>query len=266
VANNRIGLNLITLRDGEDADELLANLDRVRGAGFQSVGPWRSTLEQWVASGRSISHLAHEIAERGLKVDEICYVMALDEDGKVADRRRIFEWARELGAGAVISIYDSPANPPEKVRQDWAQFVATVEDIGVDAAFEFVGMWPQYNSPLEAYQVIRDLPPVATMVFDTFHFWRGGCDVSQIKKVPPERISLVHLNDVKDVRREGAVDADRTYPGEGIMPLPQIVGALLANGFAGPMSVEIFGEVQQQKPDKVAQRACKTARKVLEAL
>jgi sugar phosphate isomerase/epimerase len=252
MAANRIGLNLVTLKDGEDADQLLAHLDRAQAAGFQSVGPWRSTLEQWVEAGRSVSDLAREIADRGLAVDEICYAYGVDADGNVCDQHRVFEWARELGSKSVISIYGPAQGPLEKVREVWAEFIGTIEDFGVDAAFEFIGKWHQYNSPLATYEVIRDMPPAATMVFDTFHFWRGGCDLSQIAQIPPERISLVHLNDVNEVPRDEAVDTDRTYPGEGVMPLEEILGGLIRNGFQGPFSVEIFGECQQQDPDQVA--------------
>jgi len=225
---------------------------------------WVSNIELWLRSQRSPAELAEELAGRNLEVHEICFAQVLKQDGTLADARRVFEWAKELGAPAVISLYFRPDNPLQKARDDWAAFVRSVEDIGVAAAFEFIGMWPNYNSPLSAWQVIRDGPALGRMVFDTFHFWRGGCDLSQIEKVPGERISLVHLNDVKDVPRDRAVDADRTYPGEGIMPLGQIVGGLVRGGFRGPFSVEIFGEVQEQEPG-VCKRAYRAARNVVGA-
>jgi 4-hydroxyphenylpyruvate dioxygenase len=261
-----IGLNLVTLKDGQEARLLPENLDRVRGAGFQGVGLWVPTIEEWLRAGRSLAEMREEINCRGLGVDEICAVSVLDQSGKVADRRRIFEWARELGCGRIVSIYGNPNNPLEKAREDWAAFVAQVEDTGVSPAFEFIGPWPRYHSPLEAWQVIQAGPELGSMVFDTFHFWRGGCDLEQLGKVPGERISLVHLNDVKEVAREKAVDQDRTYPGEGGIPLKQVLRGLLDSGFRGPFSVEIFGEVQQQDPDEVCAHAYRCAANVLEGL
>jgi len=165
-----IGLNLVTLKDGQEARLLPENLDRVRGAGFQGVGLWVPTIEEWLRAGRSLAEMREEINCRGLGVDEICAVSVLDQSGKVADRRRIFEWARELGCGRIVSIYGNPNNPLEKAREDWAAFVAQVEDTGVSPAFEFIGPWPRYHSPLEAWQVIQAGPELGSMVFDTFSY------------------------------------------------------------------------------------------------
>ena len=260
-----VGLNLVTLKNGLDGARLEENLDRVSRAGFQGVGLWVPTIEQWLASGRTVGQLGQEVKDRRLAVDELCFVSVLDEAGQVADRRRVFQWAQELGCGTVISIYGNPEASLEKVRADWAAFVEKVQDTGVSPAFEFIGSWPRYNSPLGAWQVIQAGPDLGSMVFDTFHFWRGGGDLDQIGAFPAERISLVHLNDAKDVPRGKVADADRTYPGEGVMPLKEILGSLVESGFVGPFSVEIFGEAQQQDPDEVAVHAYQATRKMLEA-
>lgn len=266
MARHRIGLNLVTLRGGQDAAGLEDNLDRLRRAGFDGVGLWVRTVEQWLDSGRTIAQLGRAIGDRGLEVHELCFVGVLDDSGDVADRSREFGWAAELGAGAVISIYGRPDSPLAKARDDWAAFVAKVAGAGVPAAFEFIGPWPRYNSPLSAWEVVGAGPELGTIVFDTFHFWRGGCDLGQLEQVPARRVSLVHLNDANDVPREKAVDADRTFPGEGVLPLGAMLGGLLAGGFTGPFSVEIFGRAQEQDPEAVAARAHETAAAVLGSL
>ena len=266
MAENRIGMNLVTVKNGQDAGVLLENLDRLSQAGFQSVGIWVSTVAQWKESGRSVSDLAKEIEDRNLAVDELCFVGVLNADGTVADRRREFEWASALGAPAVISIIGDPGAPLDKVREDWGEFVRRVEDISVAAAFEFIGSWAQYNSPAQAWEVIEAGPELGTMVFDTFHFWRGGCDLTEIEKVPGQRVSLVHLNDVKDVPRGQATDSDRTYPGWGVIPLGEVLGRLIGGGFTGPLSVEIFGDVQQRDPDEVCFQAYQAAKEVVAGL
>ncbi len=266
MGNFRIGLNLVTLRDGREAGRLGENLDRVSSAGFQGVGLWVSTIEQWLEAGRTVEQLAGEVQARGLEVHELCFTRVLDDDGRVADASEVFGWARTLGAPAMITIYNSGQADRPQAQSDWSAFVRNIEKTGVAAAFEFIGPAPQYNSPLRAWEVIQAGPELGTMVFDTFHFWRGGGDLSQIGQVPAGRVSLVHLNDCNDVPRDQAADADRTYPGEGVMPLPDMLGALIAAGFAGPFSVEIFGAVQEQDPDEVAAQAYRSAASLLAAL
>jgi 4-hydroxyphenylpyruvate dioxygenase len=126
--------------------------------------------------------------------------------------------------------------------------------------------WDRYCSPGEAWDVIKDGPALGAMVFDTFHFWRGGGEMAQLDVVPAGRIALVHLNDVNDVPREQAADSDRTYPGEGTMNVAAIAGALVDSGFAGPFSIEIFGPVQQQDPSEVSRHAAAAARRLIDSL
>jgi 2-keto-myo-inositol isomerase len=260
-----IGINLVTLKDGNDADKILENLDYVSEAGFKGVGLWLSMLSQWKKTGRSIGDLNKEIRNRNLKVYEICYVPILDDNGNLMDHRMAFEIAKELDAPQVISLYTDFDATIDKARKDWEAFVKTVEDIGVKAAFEFIGMWKKYNTPLEAWEIIRNSSEIGTIVFDTFHFWRGGGAFDQIDEIPCGRVSLVHLNDVKNVPREKAEDIDRTYPGEGIIPLKDTINRLLANGFTGLFSVEIFGEVQKRDPQEVCQHAFKSADRLIKS-
>ena len=261
-----IGMNMVTLRDGREAGLLLENLDRIASAGFQGVGIWTKTIEDWLGQGNTLSQLSDAVGSRGLNVDELCFVNALDDSGEAADRTREFEWAAQLGCGNVIAIYGNPDTPLEKVRADWAAFVERIEGIGVSPAFEFIGMWPQYNSPLSAWEVIKAGPELGKMVFDTFHFWRGGGDLTQIAMIPGDRVGLVHLNDAKDVPRNQATDKDRTYPGQGVIPLREILNGLRQRGFSGPLSVEIFGAVQEQDPGEVCTRAYEATERLLEGL
>jgi sugar phosphate isomerase/epimerase len=71
---------------------------------------------------------------------------------------------------------------------------------------------------------------------------------------------------VTDVPREQAADSDRTYPGEGTMNVAAIAGALVAKGFTGPFSVEIFGPVQEQDPAEVCGHTAAAARKLIDSL
>jgi len=266
MVQNTIGLNLGTVKNGTEAATLVPNLDRVRHAGFQGVGLWQNNILQWLQAGLTIQELHDHVTGRNLKVDEICFVEVLKRDGSVADQTNVFRWAKALGAAAVVCLYFRPDHPLDRVRSDWAEFVRTVQDIGVPAAFEFVGPWPQYNSPLQAWEVIQAGPELGTMVFDTFHFWRGGCDLSQIEKIPGNRVSLAHLSDARDVPSQTAVDADRTYPGEGVIPLRQVLTGLVEQGFTGPLSIEILGGAQEQNPATVIKHAYEAARKLVDSL
>jgi len=266
MANNSVGLNTITLRGKPGDGRLLKRVDAVAEAGFSGIGLWMKDIEWWLDSGRALSELRDRIEHKGLTVDEICAVSVCDEHGRVQDATEAFRRAAMLNAGAIVCVYHNPKAPIEHARKQWAEFLEPIQNMGVKAAFEFIGTWEQYSTIEDAYAVVQDSPQVGTITLDTFHFWRGRSKVDTIKRIPVERIALVHLNDVKRVEWSQATDQDRTYPGEGVMPLTQILGTLIGEGYTGPLSVEIFGECQRQDPREVAVKAFKSASKVVKAL
>jgi len=262
----KTGLNLVTLKDGREADRLEENLDRIAAAGFDGVGLWTTLIAQWLTAGRTVEQMVDAVNQRGLEVHEICFVSVMDGEGGVVDAAEAFGWAQALSAGAMICIYNNHQASLDVNRTQWAEFVGKIESFGVPAAFEFIGAWPRLKDPQEAWQVIAPGPELGTIVFDTFHFWRGGGELSQIAEIPPERISLVHLNDVNDVPAAEATDKDRTYPGEGAMGVDETLRALLDHGFAGPLSVEIFGPIQEIDPDEACRRAYQSTQALLARL
>jgi sugar phosphate isomerase/epimerase len=61
-------------------------------------------------------------------------------------------------------------------------------------------------------------------------------------------LAHVQLSDLADVAREWAADADRILPGEGDLPVAEIVTALKALGYTGPVSVETMNPQLWQVP------------------
>ncbi len=78
------------------------------------------------------------------------------------------------------------------------------------------------------------------IVFDTFHFFVGGSTQAEINAAATRLIRLVHINDVENKPRETLTDADRLLPGEGVLPLGAMLGALADNGYDGAYSLEVM--------------------------
>jgi 2-keto-myo-inositol isomerase len=106
--------------------------------------------------------------------------------------------------------------------------------------------------------------PNVGLVLDTFHFFAGGSTVESIRRVDPEKIFMVHVNDVEAAPRRAMHDALRLYPGQGIIPLARILGALKGIGYTGKFSVEIFRpQYWKRAPLQVARQARSAAVTVL---
>ena len=108
-------------------------------------------------------------------------------------------------------------------------------------------------SPLEQRP---DNRPDIGLVIDTCHFYAGGSELSSIEAVDPEKLLIFHINDVEARPKETIEDAHRLLPGEGVIPLPDILSRLRGIGFDGLCSVELFRpEYWERDPTELATAA-----------
>jgi 2-keto-myo-inositol isomerase len=117
--------------------------------------------------------------------------------------------------------------------------------------------WSAVRDVAGAWAVVQEANrPNLGIIVDTAHFYAGGSTLESIREVDPERLVVLHINDVEDVPKPDITDGHRLYPGEGVIPLQEILGAVRATGWDGVLSVELFREEYwQQDPLAVAREA-----------
>jgi len=117
----------------------------------------------------------------------------------------------------------------------------TGAEVGVRVALE-----PIHASARDDFTMVDNLPDTIDLLeevgepmgilFDTWHLWDTP-DVLDHILAHAHRFPAVHVNDWRDPTRGWD---DRALPGEGIMDLPAIFGALEVGGFDGWFELEIF--------------------------
>lgn len=109
---------------------------------------------------------------------------------------------------------------------------------GVKVAFEFLGFFDcPIGTPRAAAAAVHDIENV-DLVLDSCH-WHAS-ESSPLDAFPVERIAMVHLNDAPAKPPREIEDADRVLPGEGVIRLKDLLGALRSRGYRGPWSLETF--------------------------
>lgn len=68
--------------------------------------------------------------------------------------------------------------------------------------------------------------PTVGMVIDTCHFFAGGSTIDSIKVIDGKKLAVFHINDVEKMPREHIQDANRLFPGDGVIPLKEIISAV----------------------------------------
>jgi sugar phosphate isomerase/epimerase len=151
--------------------------------------------------------------------------------------------------------------------EEFASLCDLAQPYGVRLCLEFMGTSPQISTLASAAQLVN-LANRANggVLIDTFLFHQGGSLVSDIARIPPERIFNVQLADAKD-KPLAQLDmlADRLFPGDGVVPLQRIVDALVAHGYEGWWTVELFNpDFAQLDPALLATRAAAAAAALFE--
>jgi len=136
---------------------------------------------------------------------------------------------------------------------------------GVEPLYELIG-FPTFAFPSldQAYDLARAAR--FPLVLDTFHLALSRTRPDEIARLPSSAIGLVHLSDAITAGKglEELRDEDRVLPGEGGLPLVDILTAIHRTGYRGPVSVEVFHpKYGEQDPYAVARDAHRRAREVL---
>lgn len=101
---------------------------------------------------------------------------------------------------------------------------------------------------------------------DTFHFFKGPSKESDLNLLTPANLFFVQVSDWSGVPRELASDADRIFPGDGDLPLAELLGKVGACGYDGWVSVELMNPtLWQLKPGQVAEMAMAALERILPA-
>lgn len=135
---------------------------------------------------------------------------------------------------------------PEEARRIVVEGLREVARAGEEAGVR-VALEPIHASARDDFTMVDNLPdavalldevgvPSMGILFDTWHLWDTPDVLDHIRE-QAHRFPAVHVNDWRDPTRGWD---DRALPGEGIMDLPAMFGALEAGGFDGWYELEIF--------------------------
>ncbi|HVB06941.1 MAG TPA: TIM barrel protein [Acidimicrobiales bacterium] len=198
--------------------------------------------------GQPLSPLAREpefleaarraLTAAGLPVLEVSNVV-LDEDFSLDDAAAIVAFAEGVGARFVQSVSWDPERG--RAAAHLAAVAGLAAERGLTVAFEFMP-YSATRSLAEALALLEDSgAPNVVLLLDSLHFFRSGGAVAELAAVPAARLGILQLSDARaeappfDALRAEST-ADRLVPGDGELPLAEMVEAL-PDGL--PVSLEV---------------------------
>ena len=105
---------------------------------------------------------------------------------------------------------------------------------------EIYGGWSIVTSIPQAVELMDEIDhPSVRLLYDVYHLWDTPDVLEHTRAVAPRVAPSVHICDWRDPPRN---DFDRVLPGDGIIDLAGIFGALEAGGWEGWVDLEIFSD------------------------
>jgi 2-keto-myo-inositol isomerase len=257
-ASVRFCLNTSTVR-GQKLD-LPALVDLAAGAGYDGIEPWLGEITAYKEAGGSLGDVRKRIADSGLQVESAIGFAEWIVDDAEARKRGLENARRDMDLVAQIGGTRIAAPPAGATRQRLTDYDAIAEryaalcrlgdSIGVVPQLEVWGFSATLSRLGETTYVLAECGhPSACLLPDVYHIHKGGSPFEGLSLLAGGAVHVFHMNDYPaEPPRDAITDADRVYPGDGIAPLDQILGTILANGFTGVLSLELFNPGYWQRP------------------
>jgi len=236
-------------------------------AGFESVELWLPKLQQFLDKGNSLDAAESLLRQLGLRAVAACAqggILASTGGERLQaleQLKRSLGLSRSLGAETLVVYSESPKSVSES---DYDRAASNLEpacniaaEFGVTIALEFIKGSTLVGSVTTAQWLIQRVRlPNLGLLFDTFHFYAGISKMEDLRALDASTLALVHINDAAAKPHEIWTDADRVLPGEGVLPLREIMGIIKGKGYEGYCSLELFNKsLWDEDPFAVARRA-----------
>ncbi len=225
------------------------DLARIAAAGIPAVGVWRQKLSDY-GEERGLALLA----QSGLAVSNLLWAgVFTGSDGgtyrdSLEDTTHAIRLAAAMKAGCLVVYTGARAghthSHARRITRDALRKVAPLAaDLGVTLAIKpmhasFTSEFTFLTSVQETLALIAEIDrPGIKVAFDTYHLGHDIC-LERLREWAPS-IAVVHLGDCRALPNG---EVNRCRLGEGILPLREIIGALLAGGYRGDFDVELLGE------------------------
>jgi 2-keto-myo-inositol isomerase len=249
--------------------DLETDIKAAANAGYDLIEIWASKLRKYLES-HSTGDLRELLDEHKIEpysinsIEHVTFRTPEEYEGIKAECEELSSVAGAIGCPYVVIV---PGKLPEGKSEEeiiegsvevLRELSAIAEKYGVSLAFEFLGQTDCSVQTLDLCKEIVERTDRANigLVIDTFHFHAGNSTFEAIDSLDPEKLFIFHINDAEDLPKEELTDAQRLYPGEGILPIKEIKSHFDKIGYDRMVSIEIFRpEYWEQDPFEVAIKA-----------
>lgn len=261
---------LTTLRSSFDED-----VENAIEVGAASIGVWRQKLDEY-----GEQQAVERIAAAELSVSSLSFIGGFTGSAGMNYREAMADAYSTLFTAAALRAECLVVCPGSRGRYTARherrvvihairELAIAAEEFGLTLALQpmqpkFAHRWTSLHTLDETLEMLDEVDrPNVGMVLDTFHL---GHDRELVERIPDftDRIAIVQLSDAP-VHPESLYD--RRLPGDGVLPLREIVAALLENDYRRSFDLQVWSETLWSQPvDIVTRETCDSLLQICSAL
>ncbi|WP_333891376.1 bifunctional sugar phosphate isomerase/epimerase/4-hydroxyphenylpyruvate dioxygenase family protein [Mycolicibacterium gadium] len=237
-------------------------------AGFDGVEIFEPDL---IASDHSPEEIRSLARRLGLSLDlyqPLRDIEGVDEATFAENLRRAeatFVTARRLGIQTVLvcsNVATATVDSDECSAGQLRRLGDLAQTLDIKVAFEALAWGRFIDDYRRAWRVVElAAHPAVGLCLDSFHVLSRGHDTSAIETIPGHKIFYLQLADAPALSMDVLSWSrhHRLFPGEGDFDLTTFVSRVLAAGYDGPLSLEVFNDTfRQTDPDRTAVHALRS--------
>ncbi|BBC31572.1 4-hydroxyphenylpyruvate dioxygenase [Streptomyces graminofaciens] len=234
---------------------LTEKLTAAARAGFDGVEIFENDL---LASPLTPEDIRARCADLGLSIDlyqPMRDIEAVPDEEFARNLRRArhkFELMRRLGTDTVLvcsSVHPLAEDDDALAAYHLRQLADLAQEFGIKVAYEALA-WGRHVSTYDhAWRIVEaaDHPALGTCL-DSFHILARGSDPKGIADIPGEKIFFLQLADAPLMAMDVLQWSRhyRCFPGQGGLDVTGLLRHVIAAGYRGPLSLEVFNDVFRQ--------------------
>ncbi|SOE06858.1 bifunctional sugar phosphate isomerase/epimerase/4-hydroxyphenylpyruvate dioxygenase family protein [Streptomyces sp. Ag109_G2-15] len=234
---------------------LTEKLTAAARAGFDGVEIFENDL---LASPLAPEEVAARTADLGLSID--LYQPMRDIEAVSADEfarnlrraRHKFDLMTRLGVDTVLvcsNVSPQTVDDDALAAEQLSQLAGLAQEFGIRVAYEALAWGRHVNTYDHAWRIVETAGhPALGTCLDSFHILSRGSDPKGIEGIPGEKIFFLQLADAPLLAMDVLQWSRhyRCFPGQGGFDVAGLVRHVLATGYQGPLSLEVFNDVFRQ--------------------
>jgi len=281
---NRISISPVTIKQVNSFEK---KFEVASKAGYKGIGLRYNEIKEYLEQGHTIGDVMNLRQIYGLEFTEVAFlaewqywngiplICKRSRKGKayssseeqLGELRLFFETCRALNCKYVTAVpaMEETGDLREAVK-DFRKLCNLAEGYKVNICLEFMGSAPQVNNIKTAWEIIKETAcSNSGIVLDTFLFYQGKSCLEDLEPIPVEKIMIVHVADAKNKPPEKLdMLKDRLFPGEGVIPIKEILILLRQKDYSGFYTLEIFNEEYWERdPLIISKKGYKSISKLL---